>query len=158
MSRILFTVGGASASVHAGIPPPGTRHPPPQSRPPGTRHPPCAVNAGRYSHQAGGMHPTGMQFCFYLFCNYFHISTKTFLGICLLSTVLNQSPFLGVLFLYISEPAPIPGCLVSLYISEPAPTPGRLVCLPLSCNFYCSVTFSVVFPILDFRSWKADWN
>ena len=29
--------GAGSASVHAGIPPPGTRHPP---NPPGTRHPP----------------------------------------------------------------------------------------------------------------------
>ena len=76
---------------------------------------PCPVHAERYSHQAGGMHPTGMQSCFYLFCNYFHISTKTFLGICLLSTVLNQSPFLGVLFLDISKPVPIPGRLVSRY-------------------------------------------
>ena len=34
------------------------RHPPPG---PGT--PPCAVHAGRYGQQAGGMHPTGMQSC-----------------------------------------------------------------------------------------------
>ena len=43
--------------------PPGTRHPPLQSR-----HPPCTVHAGRYSQQAGGMHPTGMQSCFIDFC------------------------------------------------------------------------------------------
>ena len=54
---------------------PQTRHPPPnrypQSRhpqeqaPPPSRHPPpsCAVHAGRYGQQAGGMHPTGMQCC-----------------------------------------------------------------------------------------------
>ena len=70
---ILFT--GGSASVHAGIPPPRTRQPPPpdqasplgpgtppdqappRTRPPGTEH------AGRYSQRAGGTHPTGMQSC-----------------------------------------------------------------------------------------------
>ena len=81
---ILFT--GGSASVHAGIPPPRQGRPPPplarqtppgketppgkadppppwQGRPPLARQtPPCAVHAGRYSQQAGGMHSTGMQF------------------------------------------------------------------------------------------------
>ena len=72
---ILFT--GGSASVHIGIPPPDQA--PPWSRPPPSRHPPsrhppgaggpreqtppCAVHAGRYGQQAGGMHPTGMQSC-----------------------------------------------------------------------------------------------
>ena len=37
--------GGVSASVHSGA------------------DPPCAVHAGRYGQQAGGMHPTGMQSC-----------------------------------------------------------------------------------------------
>ena len=32
--------------------------------PPRSRHPPRAVHAGRYSQQAGGTHPTGMQSCF----------------------------------------------------------------------------------------------
>ena len=45
------SVHGGSASVHAGIPPPGADTPP------------CAVHAGRYGQQAGGMHPTGMQSC-----------------------------------------------------------------------------------------------
>ena len=52
---ILFT-GDGSASVHAGIPPPGKETPP------------CAVHAGRYAQQAGGMHPTGMQFLLTKIC------------------------------------------------------------------------------------------
>ena len=47
------------------------RRPPWQGRPPspgkkttpGKSDPPCTVHAGRYGQQAGGMHPTGMQFC-----------------------------------------------------------------------------------------------
>ena len=72
---------GGSASVHAGIPPPprsrhppdqahlrsrhpaGSSHTPPESRHPPEQTPPCAVHAGRYGQQAGGMHPTGMQSC-----------------------------------------------------------------------------------------------
>ena len=62
-----------SASMHAGIPPPRADTPrdqtPPHYTPPCTRHspdkaPPCAVHAGRYSQQAGGLHPTGMQSCY----------------------------------------------------------------------------------------------
>ena len=55
-------------------PPPGTRHPTPKAMPPrpGTpwaQTPFCAVQAGRYDQQAGGMHPTGMQsFCKYYYC------------------------------------------------------------------------------------------
>ena len=49
-----FCSWGGSASVHAGIP-----------YPPGADTPPCAVHAGRYGQQAGGMHPTGMQSCNY---------------------------------------------------------------------------------------------
>ena len=48
---------GGSASVHSGIPHtpgPGTR---PEQNPPEK-----AMHAGRYSQQAGGMHPTGMQY------------------------------------------------------------------------------------------------
>ena len=48
------SVHWGSASVHAGIPPP-------------EQAPPCAVHAGRYGQQAGGMHPTGMQSCFVYF-------------------------------------------------------------------------------------------
>ena len=51
-----------------GIPPPGADTPgpgTPRSRPLWTRHPPpCTVHAGRYGQQAGGMHPTGVQYCF----------------------------------------------------------------------------------------------
>ena len=52
----------------------GYHHPPrpaPQEQTPlgpGTpseQTPPCAVHAGRYSQQAGGMHPTGMQSCYH---------------------------------------------------------------------------------------------
>ena len=78
--------------MHAGEHPPGadtpweqtliTRHPlgaefppdqaPPQGadtipwkrQPPESRHPPCAVHAGIYGQQVGGMHPSGMQFCY----------------------------------------------------------------------------------------------
>ena len=85
------SVHGGSASVHAGITPPGTRHPPHpgadtplppgadipsgtrhphpprEQTPPKTRHPPertpPALHAGRYGQQAGGMHPAGMQSC-----------------------------------------------------------------------------------------------
>ena len=46
--------GGGSDPLRAGIPPPF----------PGKADPPlCAVHAGRYGQQAGGMHPTGMQSC-----------------------------------------------------------------------------------------------
>ena len=46
---------------HKETPPtPSQRDTPWQGEPP----PPCAVHAGRYSQQAGGMHPTGMQFLF----------------------------------------------------------------------------------------------
>ena len=72
---------GASASVHAGIPPPlgpGT-HPPGGDPPGGDPHeetlpevtpweetpPPGAEHAGRYGQRAGGTHPTGMQSYWY---------------------------------------------------------------------------------------------
>ena len=82
-SVILFT-GGGSTSVYAGIPSPSSRPPPPnkadppgketplaRQTPPGKVDPPArqtphAVHAGRYAQQAGGMHPTGMQFLFFL--------------------------------------------------------------------------------------------
>ena len=58
--------GGVSASVHAGIHPPRSRHPPRKQTPaPGSRH--CAVHTRRYGQQAGGTHPTGMHTCFLLF-------------------------------------------------------------------------------------------
>ena len=56
---------GADTPSRADTPPSPrrSRHPLPLSRhpPPGT--PLCAVHAGRYGQQAGGMHPTGMQSC-----------------------------------------------------------------------------------------------
>ena len=74
---------GGSASVHAGIPPPGTRHPPtpwdqtPQDQtPPWDQTPPRAEYAGRYGQPVGGMHPTGMHSCFsLLFSPYFALHT-----------------------------------------------------------------------------------
>ena len=42
---------------------PRTRHPP-KADTPWEQTTPCAVHAGRYGQQAGGMHPTGMQSCF----------------------------------------------------------------------------------------------
>ena len=73
--------GRGSASVHAGIPPPGTRQTPPGTRqtPPGSdtpsgpgRHPPPPPGPGRppqgkqtpaYGLRAAGTHPTGMHSC-----------------------------------------------------------------------------------------------
>ena len=77
--------------------PPGSRHPqeqkPPWSRPPG------AVHTGRYGQQAGGMHPVGMQSCFYfilsrrlifsLWCTYTWFS----FGIWVLTNDINSSQF-----------------------------------------------------------------
>ena len=76
LSVILFT----------GIPPPSPQeqvspradppseqtHLPEQTPPPGSRHHPCAVHAGRYGQQAGGMHPTGMQSCLQTIVSIFH--------------------------------------------------------------------------------------
>ena len=91
------SVKGGSASEHAGIPPPQTRHPPgkrppqeqtspggdppgaepPGSRPPGpgpreetprSRHPPVQSMLG-YGQHAGSTHPTGMQSCFLFKCS-----------------------------------------------------------------------------------------
>ena len=52
VSRILFTGGGGSASVHAGIPPPGPGTPPEPGTPPGARHPPPPPGAGTPPDQA----------------------------------------------------------------------------------------------------------
>ena len=46
LSVILFTGGGVSASVHAGIPPPPGSRPPWEQTPPGSRHPPGADPPG----------------------------------------------------------------------------------------------------------------
>ena len=66
---------GVSASVHAGIHPPGAD---PKSRHPQSRHPweqthplpgadtPPAEHAGRYGQRVGGTHPTGMHSCSHL--------------------------------------------------------------------------------------------
>ena len=65
--------GGVSASVHAGIHPPGTR-PPGSGRPPGdqTPHPPepgrppPGKQTAAYGQRAAGTDPTGMHSCFRL--------------------------------------------------------------------------------------------
>ena len=52
-----------------------SRYPPPEQTPPRSRYPPpprgpdtpLAEHAGRYGQRAGGMHPTGMQSCFFIF-------------------------------------------------------------------------------------------
>ena len=60
--------GGVSASVHAGIHPPGTDTPqeqtsPEEQMPPtGSRHPPGRQTAA-YGQRAAGTHPTGMHSC-----------------------------------------------------------------------------------------------
>ena len=46
--------------------PPWQGDPSGKETPPGNTDPPCAVHAGRYGEQAGGMHPTGMYFLFWL--------------------------------------------------------------------------------------------
>ena len=70
---------GYHPSLQPNPPPPGGQPPPgadtprsiytPQDQvsPSGPGTPPCAVDAGRYGQQAGGMHPTGMQSCY---CSY----------------------------------------------------------------------------------------
>ena len=69
---ILFTGGGLpqcmlgyhppSRRQDRPAPPPGKADPPARQTPPGKADPPCAVHAGRYGQQAGGMHPTEMHF------------------------------------------------------------------------------------------------
>ena len=89
VSVMLFT--GGSASVHDGIPPthppwtrqaiwtrrpldqvpyltPGTPRPGPPDQAPCPPPPTREEHTGRYGQQVGGMHPTGMQSCF--FCGY----------------------------------------------------------------------------------------
>ena len=62
LSVILFTGGVSSQGVW---------------RPPWQGDPHCAVHAGRYGQQAGGMHPTGMQFLFSQFSTNFTKVNKT---------------------------------------------------------------------------------
>ena len=62
LSVILF-MGGLSQCMLGYHPPPRASNPLEQEHPP-PRSSPCAVHAGRYGQQAGGMHPTGMQSCF----------------------------------------------------------------------------------------------
>ena len=60
--------------------PPG-KETPPHPPPPMTKQtPPCAVHAGRYGQQAGGMHPNGMQFLLTLnFLGYFVVMITLFI-------------------------------------------------------------------------------
>ena len=52
--------------------PPRSRRPPKELTPPSrSRHPPGAVHAGRYGHQAGGTHPTGMHTCWKILPHFF---------------------------------------------------------------------------------------
>ena len=75
-------VGGGCLSAWPPPPPPKSNPPPgadslgadtPHSRHPHSRHPradtPGAVHAGRYGQQAGGMHPTGIQSCKFIYFN-----------------------------------------------------------------------------------------
>ena len=85
LSVILFTGGrgGTPRQVHPlGRYPPGQVHTPWAGTPPRQVHPragtpqagtppwvgtpPWAVHAGRYGQQAGGTHPTGMHFCWFI--------------------------------------------------------------------------------------------
>ena len=54
--------------MHAGILPSRTRQAPPGPGTPRDQagNPPGAEHTGRYGQWAGGMHPTGMQSCFFL--------------------------------------------------------------------------------------------
>ena len=64
-ASVILSTGGGSASVHAGIPPPGpgTSSPQEQTLLPREQNPPSTEQAGRYRQCAGGTHPTGMQSC-----------------------------------------------------------------------------------------------
>ena len=61
--KVIFSVACVKNSVHRGDGLPqcvlGEK-----LHPPGADISPCAVHAGRYGQQAGGLHPTGMQSCF----------------------------------------------------------------------------------------------
>ena len=61
MCVILFTGGGVSASVHAGIPPPGSRHPPRTDTPPRAdtqeQTPPSEQTPPKSRHPPGSRHP-----------------------------------------------------------------------------------------------------
>ena len=65
VSVILLTRGGVCLSACWDSRPPWEQTPPPRSRPPWEQTPPPPVHAGRYGQQAGGMHPTGMQSCYW---------------------------------------------------------------------------------------------
>ena len=68
----MFFHRGVSASVHAGIHPPGQIHPSGQTPPcpvhPGIHTSPCPVHAGiDMATAADGTHPTGMHSCSLVF-------------------------------------------------------------------------------------------
>ena len=69
-----FCSQGGVASVHDHDPPPPRANPSPreqtaQEQTPPVADTPRAVHAGRYSQQAGGMHPTGIQSCKFIYFN-----------------------------------------------------------------------------------------
>ena len=73
-------VGGLPQCM-LGYHPPGAGTIPNQTpTPPRSRHtpreqtPPRAVHPGRYGQQAGGMHPTGMQSCFFIVLEKYDVS------------------------------------------------------------------------------------
>ena len=63
--------GGMSASVHAGIPPLGSRHLPEQTPPEQTPPPPPRKKTPAYGQRVAGTHPTGMHSCFTSVCQEF---------------------------------------------------------------------------------------
>ena len=82
LSVILFT--GGSASVHAGIPPPQSRHPPGSRHPQGTDTPQGADPPGADTPQdqtatvADCMHPTGMHsWLYYVYVLHSMFSTES---------------------------------------------------------------------------------
>ena len=75
-ASVILSTGGVSASVHVGIPPPWSRHPPPLGAdtpeaytpsPPREQTPPRADTPRKqtpaYGQRAAGTHPTGMHSC-----------------------------------------------------------------------------------------------
>ena len=58
---VILSTGGGSASVHAGIPPPQSRHPPGTDTPPGTDAPPGTDTPWdqTHTHTPGVTHPPG---------------------------------------------------------------------------------------------------
>ena len=86
-----------SARWDTTCPPPGGADTHLRADTPQDQAPPCAVHAGIYGQQAGGMHPTGMQSCCYCDCDV-KIIAFAIVPCKRGFTIPNPSPFFRLLF------------------------------------------------------------